>query len=177
MGLVRSRITGHTERLVSAILVGVTITEEPRSRRGGSGLTTAFVLIWVVLALGVPALMFAGAMATFSIAGSGVSAAEAATSRAFYTTGFIVAVGLPALGLGLAVWGRRKPSGIVFGSVLLLVVCGSLAPTSRAPGKPHSILQNVFPGLVEPYTPPPDPPAGCFGDSPADEGNPACRGG
>lgn len=156
--------------------MGVTIPKEPRNRRGGSGLTTAFVLIWVLFALGVPALMFAGMMTSFSLGGP-PDAGQRAASRVYFAVALFVAAGLPAIGLGLSIWARRKPAGIVFGTVLLLVVCGSLVPTSRTPGGPHSVLENVFPGLVEPYTPPPDPPAGCFGDSPADEGNPACKGG
>ena len=161
---------------MGAILVSVTITGEPRSGRGGSALGTGFVLIWVVLALGVPALLFAGVMTSFSLSGP-PDAGQVATSRVYFAVALFLAVGLPSLGLVLSIWARRKPAGMVFGAVLLLIVCGSLVPTSRAPGEAHSVLETVFPGLVEPYTPPPAPPAGCFGDSPADEGNPRCKGG
>ncbi|GIG66767.1 hypothetical protein [Phytomonospora endophytica] len=147
--------------------------------RGGSGwLTAFFTLDWLLLLLGVPALVLLGALQDLHLAGSTPEPGGAQAQRTMWVVAFAVAVLLPALGLAAALVFRRRFAGWAFGVTLLLVVCGSMAPTNGSETRPNSLVEWVFKGegpYPSPY--PEDPPVGCFGDSPADDGNPRCKGG
>ncbi|MEV0650683.1 hypothetical protein AB0I28_36060 [Phytomonospora sp. NPDC050363] len=153
---------------------------ERPTKRGGPRLTAALALTWALLAAGVPFLMLSSALEGFSFMPSGRSVAEAAAveaaSRLWMLWAFGLAVTLPLAGLALSLFGRRRAQATVFAVLGGLVLLGSLVPLTGTPGNSNTVVEWVFHG-DEPYTPPPAPPAGCFGDSPTDEGNPACRGG
>ncbi|HEY1176543.1 MAG TPA: hypothetical protein VGF17_10320 [Phytomonospora sp.] len=147
-------------------------------RKGSGWLMVFFTLAWLTLLLGVPAMVFLGALQDWRLAGATPTPGGAEAQRSTWIAAFSVALLAPALGLLAALVFRRKAASIAFGVALLLVVCGSVAPTNGSETRPNSLVEWVFKGegpYPRPY--PENPPAGCFGDSPADDGNPACRGG
>ena len=127
-----------------------------------------FILLWLVLVFGVPLTFVVGAMQAFVFMGATAPAdADYAERAAWWTATWVIAFAVPVLGLGIAVWKRRKPSAIAFALALVLALgAGAYARAEDARERQQQEQRDQ-----------PPPPAGCFGDSPADEGNPACKGG
>ncbi|GLZ77464.1 hypothetical protein Afil01_22710 [Actinorhabdospora filicis] len=154
----------------------------PNQHTRGGGLTAGLISVVVVGLVGSGFLALCALMADWHFMGGGTSpemrAAETTNKRVLGTTALIWFYSAAGLAIVLACAGRRR--AWIWPLVLTMATCscGLAVPVGRDVNHKVTLaVELLFPKPAWQPRPEEEQPVGCFGDSPADAGNPRCKGG